>query len=171
MSRPVTPYRVLETTTSLGTGNITLAGAVVGYRLFSDAMDVGETCCYNIEAVNDDGVLTGAWEIGVGTLLTSQILSRDTVYTSSNSNNPVSFSAGRKRVFITVEENRLDVAYTHDQAVADTTWTITHNLNKYPSVTLVDSSGRQVFGGIVYLTSNSVEVTFSAAFGGKAYLN
>jgi hypothetical protein len=61
--------------------------------------------------------------------------------------------------------------YTHTQASASSAWVITHNLNCFPSVTVVDSAGSVVFGEVEYITANQVRVTFAAAFGGKAYLN
>lgn len=59
--------------------------------------------------------------------------------------------------------------YTKD--TPDTIWDITHNLDKYPSVTIVDSAGSVVMGDITYVSKNNLKVTFSAAFGGTAYLN
>lgn len=64
-----------------------------------------------------------------------------------------------------------DAFYLHNQMVASSTWTITHNLNKYPSVTIVTSAGDEVEGNVSYTSINSVQLTFSAPFGGKAYLN
>ena len=61
--------------------------------------------------------------------------------------------------------------YTYEQAVADSTWTITHNLNKHPSVTVVDSGGTVVSGNVTYVDDNTVVLTFNAAFKGTAYLN
>lgn len=61
--------------------------------------------------------------------------------------------------------------YTHNQAYPASVWTITHNLNCRPSVTIVDSAGTVVFGDVEYLSANEIRVTFVAAFGGKAYLN
>lgn len=64
-----------------------------------------------------------------------------------------------------------DSRYTHDQATAAATWSITHGLNKYPSVTVVDSAGTVCFGRIQFSSANSLTVSFNAAFSGKAYLN
>ena len=61
--------------------------------------------------------------------------------------------------------------HTHTQTSASSIWTITHNLNCYPAVTIVDSADTVVFGDIEYISANVVRVTFVAAFGGKAYLN
>ena len=61
--------------------------------------------------------------------------------------------------------------YTHTQSSASATWTINHNLNCFPSVTIVDSAGSVVIGDVSYTNANTLVVTFVAAFGGKAYLN
>jgi hypothetical protein len=61
--------------------------------------------------------------------------------------------------------------YVHDQQSASAVWTITHNQNKYPSATIVDSSGSQVTGDLQYISANQLILYFSAAFSGKAYLN
>lgn len=61
--------------------------------------------------------------------------------------------------------------YTHNQIVPLSMWTITHNLKKYPCVTVVDSSGSVVVGDVKYLSENELQVSFSGAFAGKAYLN
>jgi hypothetical protein len=48
---------------------------------------------------------------------------------------------------------------------------VAHNLGKYPSATVLDSAGDQVEGAIAYLDTNTLTISFSAAFGGVAYLN
>lgn len=64
-----------------------------------------------------------------------------------------------------------DKHYVHTQNAASTSWTITHNLGKMPSVEVVDTGDNIVVGEIEYLSLNQVRVTFGAAFTGKAYLN
>ena len=61
--------------------------------------------------------------------------------------------------------------YTHKQLSAATVWNIQHNLNKHPSVTVIDSAGTKVYGDIEYIDNNNVRVTFTSAFAGRAYLN
>ena len=61
--------------------------------------------------------------------------------------------------------------YIHTQAVASAEWTIQHDLDKYPSVTVVDSGGSVVIGDCQYTSRNTVVLRFNGAFGGKAYLN
>lgn len=51
------------------------------------------------------------------------------------------------------------------------TWVIVHNLNKYPSVSVIDSSGSEVIGEVSYDSVNQITITFKGAFKGKATLN
>jgi hypothetical protein len=48
---------------------------------------------------------------------------------------------------------------------------IDHNLNKFPSVTTVDSGGSQVVGDIKHIDLNTFKITFKASFQGKVYAN
>ena len=87
--------RVQETTTTTGTGTITLAGAVSGFQSFA-AVGNANTTYYTIA-----GQTTSEFEIGIGTYTTSgTTLSRDTILTSSNSNLAVNFSAGTTNEFV-----------------------------------------------------------------------
>lgn len=94
--------RVLETTTTTGTGALTLAGAVAGFRTFASVCATNDTCLYYIEAVDGSGVPTGDWEVGLGTYSGTNTLTRTTVVRSSNSGSAVSLAAGTKRVAITI---------------------------------------------------------------------
>lgn len=64
-----------------------------------------------------------------------------------------------------------DKTFVYNQAISSDVWDIEHNLDKYPSVTVVDSGGSVVVGEIVYINKNNVRITFTSAFSGKAYLN
>jgi hypothetical protein len=64
-----------------------------------------------------------------------------------------------------------DAHYTHVQGVAEAIWEVTHNLNKRPSVTVVDYTDNIVFGEVEYLTMNTIRLKFAGAFSGKAYFN
>jgi len=86
--------RVQETTTTTGTGTVTLAGAVSGFQTFA-AVGNGNSTYYTIAGGAE-------WEVGIGTYTSSgTTLSRTTVISSSNSGSLVSFSAGSKNVFVT----------------------------------------------------------------------
>lgn len=86
--------RVQETTTTTGTGTVTLAGAATGYQTFAAVGD-GNSTYYTITGTTE-------WEVGIGTYTSSgTTLSRTTVISSSNSGSLVNFSAGSKNVFVT----------------------------------------------------------------------
>ena len=75
-------------------------------------------------------------------------------------------------VFLTdpsVEKPKLGFVYY--QQTSASTWTITHNLNFYPNVTVVDSAGTIVEGEISYVSASQVVLTFRSAFSGQAYLS
>jgi len=61
--------------------------------------------------------------------------------------------------------------FIFNQAIPATTWDITHNLGKFPSITVIDTGNTVVTGEYNYVNNNRVLLTFSAAFDGKAYLN
>ena len=88
--------RVKETTTTTGTGTVTLLGASAGFQSFA-AVGNGNTTYYTIAAQ------TGTeWEVGIGTYSSSgTTLARTTVISSSNAGAAVDFSAGTKDVFVT----------------------------------------------------------------------
>lgn len=71
----------------------------------------------------------------------------------------------------TIRERIGDKTYVHTQALSAATWTIHHNLAKNPSIVVVDSSGNTVLGDVEYVDTNTVTLSFSGAFEGKAYLN
>ena len=88
--------RVKETTTTTGTGTVTLLGASTGYQSFS-AIGDGNTTYYTIAGQNGS-----EWEVGIGTYTSSgTTLARTTVISSSNAGALVNFSAGTKDVFVT----------------------------------------------------------------------
>jgi hypothetical protein len=87
--------RVKESTTTTGTGTLTLLGAVTGYQAFS-AIGDGNTCYYAISSLGGS-----QWEVGLGTYTASgTTLSRDTILSSSAAGAVVNFSAGVKDVYV-----------------------------------------------------------------------
>ena len=102
--------RVAEATTTTGTGDITLAGALVGHRAFSSVCTTADTTEYVIYAVDASGTPLGDWEEGKGTYSAANTLTRTTVTRSSNSNNLVSFAVGTKIVILTPLGSRVGLA-------------------------------------------------------------
>ncbi len=93
--------RVKETTTTTGTGTITLGGASAGFQTFA-VIGNGNTTYYTIV-----DQATGDWEVGIGTYTASgTTLSRTTVLESSNAGSLVNFAAGSKDVFCTYPAER-----------------------------------------------------------------
>jgi hypothetical protein len=133
--------RVRETTTTTGTGTITLGGAVTGFQSFSVIGD-GNTTHYAVVSGND-------WEVGVGTYTASgATLSRDTILESSNAGAAITL-AGTSNVFCTYPAekslNQDDIgtllqAYDADTAkYDDTTANFTGTLQNGGSNVVVDS--------------------------------
>jgi hypothetical protein len=65
----------------------------------------------------------------------------------------------------------VDLSYTFTQNTPASVWTITHNLGKRPSITVMDSGGNTCYGDVQYTSVNAVTITFGGAFSGVAYLN
>jgi len=94
--------RVKETTTTTGTGALTLAGAVTGFETFGTGVGNSNTTYY---AVTLPG--SAEFEVGLGTLNgDSTTITRTTVISSSNSDNAVNFSAGTKTIFCTIPASK-----------------------------------------------------------------
>ena len=100
--------RVKETTTTAGTGTVTLDGAATGFQSFA-VIGNANTTYYTIA-----GQTSNEWEVGIGTYTSSgTLLARTTVLSNSAGTQPsaLSFSAGTKDVFVT---------YPAEYAVAST---------------------------------------------------
>jgi hypothetical protein len=132
--------RVKETSTTTGTGTLSLAGAVSGFQTFVAGIGNSNVTYYAI--VNDSGT---EFEIGIGTVTDASpdTLSRTTILESSNSDSAVDFSSGTKTVFCTLpaskavfEDNNNDVTLPDDLILgsdsavlkfgADSDITVTH---------------------------------------------
>jgi len=68
-------------------------------------------------------------------------------------------------------DSNTDKTFTFTQSVASSTWSVTHNLDKFPSVSVVDSGKTAVVGSVEYINENELTITFSAPFSGYAYMN
>lgn len=70
-----------------------------------------------------------------------------------------------------IDPNAGDKNFVFTQSVPSTTWNIIHNLNKYPSVSVVNINNVAMYGEITYINENELNIDFSAGFSGKAYIN
>lgn len=104
--------RIKETTSTTGTGTLTLAGAVAGYQAFSVLGD-GATTYYALTDANGT-----AWEVGLGTYASSgTTLARTTVLDSSNSGSKITLTSGTHDVFVTYPAGK---AGFNDQGISKT---------------------------------------------------
>jgi hypothetical protein len=134
--------RVRETTTTTGTGSVTLAGAVTGFQTFAA---IGNA---NITYYTIAGQGTSEWEVGIGTYTSSgTTLSRDTVLASSNSGSLVNFSAGTKDVFCDYPAGRAVIGgmgYIENAATITTSSTINTGNNAISGGPVTISAGVSV---------------------------
>lgn len=91
--------RVQQTGTANTTVSFSLTGAVIGFQAFSAAITTGNTTYYSSTDTS------GSWEVGIGTLTSTTLLTRTTILASSNSGSAVTFS-GTVNVFITYPSER-----------------------------------------------------------------
>lgn len=113
------------------------------------------TFIYCIEPINGYVLCTDA-------VITPEI---DTAITSIIPEGNIEATRDGKAVTISTK------TYVHEQGVASDAWRIEHNLNKNPSITIVDSADNVVEGKEIYIDANTVEIRFNGSFKGKAYLN
>jgi len=142
--------RVRETTSSTGTGTVTLAGAYSGFQTFA-AIGNGNSTYY---AIFDPA--SNAWEVGIGTYTSAgTTLSRDTILSSSNAGAAVNFGAGVKDVFVTQPASRVEIMAENPQ--------LTRSIGATGSYTL--PGGLIIKWGISAVTTGTpLAVTFATAF-------
>ena len=99
--------RVKETTTTTGTGAVSLGGTSATFDTFQSVMSNGDTTFY---AIVHTASATDEWEVGLGTWNTNNTLTRTTVYAGSNGTSAVNFSSGSKDIFMTYPASKAVVS-------------------------------------------------------------
>ena len=116
--------RVKETTTTTGTGAVSLGGAVTGFETFAAGVGNSNTTYYAIVHQT-----AAEFEVGLGTLDgDSSDLTRTTVISSSNSDSDVDFAAGTKDVFCTIPASKLIFEDANNDATIGRNLTVTGDL-------------------------------------------
>jgi hypothetical protein len=145
--------RVKDTTTTTGTGSVTLSGSPpAGFQSFGAAIGNGNTTYYTISGGSE-------WEVGIGTYNSAgPVLNRDTVLSSSNSGSLVNFSAGTKDVFVTYPAEKS----VNEDATGNVNISITGNAATATRATnLYDGAA----GSIPYQTAANTTAFVAAASG------
>ena len=124
--------------------------------IISNTDDQGSFGVYNVSAINQDSQETNFYDLSL--TLVGSLSSGNMVTNKSYAINV--FTAGDK----TYISNQLNFS-------AGVSQTITHNLGKFPSVTVVSSNGNEVVGDIQHTSINTLKVTFENNFAAKVYVN
>lgn len=165
--------RVRETSTTVGTGSIALAGAVTGYRTFASVMASTDTTYYTIA---DQGGPN--WEVGIGTFTSPFTLARTTVLSSSNAGSLVNFTSGTKDVFISLTASRTNVsdqpnvidtssssaALRITQTGAGNALLVEDSANPDSTPFAVDASGNVLVGGTTVVSKLTVTGDVAGTF-------
>jgi hypothetical protein len=125
--------------------------------LITQADDVNEWAIYRWNASSQDPIEEDFYNITVTFIAGNGGLEKDEDYFISL----LQYQANQQG----------DKNFVYTQNVASSTWVINHNLNKYASVSIVDSGNTVVNGTIEYNSLDQVTVTFNSAFAGKAFVN
>jgi hypothetical protein len=106
---------------------------------------------------------------------TSFVISDGTTSDGIITGETLTFESANSGLAIAVSNDKLTftakLGYVFVQSTPSATWIINHDLNKYPSVSIVDSANDEVIGEVNYTSTTQVIISFSAAFSGKAFLN
>jgi hypothetical protein len=147
--------RVKESSSSSGTGNITLGGAIPGYQTFNAAIATGSTVYYtihNLTAGDDD-----EWEVGVGTFTSPSTLSRDTVL-SSSTGSKVNFTAGASGLEVFVTQPAEQALYTNQA-----TGIVESSGNGANTITFTNINTTNLTATTVTLTAGTISTAPNAA--------
>ena len=146
--------RVRETTTTTGTGTITLGGAVTNFETFTANLSNSDTTYYSI--VDNTN---GAFEVGLGTFTASgTTLARTTIIASSNSNSAVNFGSGTKDVFITIPASKMIVKDTNGNVSIDGDVTIADGSNDFDVASHDGTNGLKLGGDLVTASATDINL-------------
>ena len=126
------------------------------YVLITNAEDITNWAIYKWDSAVQDVDELNFWDIGLTLLSSLGGFEEESDYLIS---------------LLQIETLPSDKNFVYTQGAPSSTWVVTHNLDKYPSVTVVDSANSIVVGSVEYDSVNQVTLTFSSDFSGKAFFN
>jgi hypothetical protein len=121
--------------------------------LISEQNNIGEFGHYKITAYTDNG--NGFYTLALSYIGGNGVLVDQSYYDIANF----------------VLDAASDKNFVFTQATPSATWNVQHNLNKFPSCTMVLSTGQQGYGDVTFIDENNLTITFAGAESGKAYIN
>ena len=124
--------------------------------ILAELNDINKFGTYVVEAIVEHPTETNFFVVTVTNIESNGVMAIDATYIFSEFARPISND---------------DKTFVFNQAVAASTWNIQHNLNKFPSATMVLSTGQKGYGDITYIDENNLTITFASAESGKAYMN
>lgn len=167
---PAGTYQIATFMNHLQLGNISFAK----YK-FVNVDDSGLVLVYDSVVIINDlvtGGISEALSAEQGVVLKSLI---DNLSLLTLPDTPNSYVGQKDKTLIvnTTETGMQFISrtYLHDQGIPSAIWNITHDLDKYPSITVKTSSGDTVEGFINYVNKNAITIIFNAPFSGIALLN
>ncbi len=125
--------------------------------ILAEAGNINEFGTYKVASITTDVAEPNFFLVTLENYASNGVISLDGYYIFSEFVNPASDAA--------------DKNYVHNQPVASITWTVQHNLDKFPSCTMVLSTGQQGYGDVTFIDENNLTITFAGAESGKAYIN
>lgn len=125
--------------------------------ILAEAGNINEFGTYKVASITTDVAEPNFFLVTLENYASNGVISLDGYYIFSEFVNPASDEG--------------DKNYVHPQPVASDTWTVQHNLNKFPSVTSVNINNIEMYGEVVFNDLNNLTINFSAAFSGQAFIN
>lgn len=111
---------------------------------------------YNVTSIITDPVETDFFKITLENVSSNGVFAEDAHYIFSE---------------FTIPGSEGDKNFVFSQNVASAVWTVQHDLAKFPSCTMVLSTGQQGYGDVAFIDENNLTITFASAETGKAYIN
>lgn len=168
--KPAGTYSIQSFMTNASLGNLSFDR----YE-FVDISDLGLVLTYTNISIVDNLVSGGtnkALSAEQGVIL-KDLIENTSFLNLSDTPNSYEFKSNSIPVVDLTEDKLVFIprTFVHDQGIPSQVWTVTHVLNKFPSVLVKASSGDAVEGAVNYIDENHITITFNSAFSGKAILN
>lgn len=119
----------------------------------------------------NDGIYLSLTDVTSGDFDNSQWLK---IADANDIENKIDIINGIGNIFVSKIKNEVTIStqtYIFEQGASSDKWHINHKLNKFPSVTVVDSAGNEIICEVQYTDLNNCILIMKAPFKGKAYLN